>query len=219
MTQTTAQDDDGLLAAEYVVGLLAADERAAVEARVGRDPAFAAKGDAWEAHLAGLNEEYGTVQPRATVKAAIDRRLFATASRKPRWWGWIGLVAAVLALAVFIGSLAVNDGDGPRLVAQLESTESTYLFSVEISEGGMALDVAINAGSPVADRTFELWLIPADGAPRSLGTFVQADRLQSAAIAQMAVGTVLAVSLEPVGGSPTGTPTGPVLAIGTLNDA
>ena len=208
-----------MLAAEYVVGLLDADERQAVEARMRQDPAFSAQVDAWENYFAGLNDGYGTTQPSAKVKTVIDQRLFPTTRSRPRWWGWAGLAAAVLAVAVILGTLSINDGDGLRMVAQLESSESVYRFAVEIDDRGNDLDIALTAGPAITDRTFELWLIPEDGAPQSLGTFAQAGRLQATAIAQMQTGAVLAVSLEPPGGSPTGAPTGPVLAVGTLSDA
>jgi anti-sigma-K factor RskA len=66
----------------------------------------------------------------------------------------------------------------------------------------------------------ELWLIPADGVPRSLGVIglggTQRVTLAPTLLELVADGAVLAVSLEPVGGSPTGAPTGPVIATGRL---
>ena len=69
-------------------------------------------------------------------------------------------------------------------------------------------------------RVPELWLIPADGKPRPLG-LLRADRTVTIAIPpefarQTASNAVLAVSLEPPGGSPTGQPTGPVIGTGKL---
>jgi len=220
MTQkSTPKDEDGVLAAEYVVGLLSSPERAAVQDRLRNDPGFADQVEAWEAYFAGLNEDYGSMQPSPQVKAAIDHRLFATASKPSRWWIWSGLIAAVLVAAVFIGSLSLNVGTVPTLVAQLESTESPYRFAVTLDDAGAEVEIALTAGERVAERTFELWLIPQGGAPRSLGTFMQAGQLPPLKDAQLGAGAVLAVSLEPLGGSPTGAPTGPVLAVGTLNDA
>ncbi|MFL4470143.1 anti-sigma factor domain-containing protein [Tateyamaria armeniaca] len=215
--QTTRDDDDEALAAEYVVGLLPGPERSAVENRLRRDRGFAARVAAWEEYFAGLNADYGTLQPSRQVKAAIDGRLFPRARRNGAWWRAAGLVSAVLAVAVMIGSFTLFDS-GKRLIAQLESSESNYRFAVEVEAGGGSVDIALASGAVVEDRTFELWLIPPDGVPRSLGTFTQAGRLQASGALQMQDGSVLAVSLEPVGGSPTGAPTGPVLALGTLSD-
>jgi anti-sigma-K factor RskA len=65
-----------------------------------------------------------------------------------------------------------------------------------------------------------LWLIPPDGRPRAVGllradqTVVLAMPPELAALAKN--NAVLAVSLEPPGGSTTGLPTGPVIATGKL---
>ncbi len=220
MTQRpTPNDDDGVLAAEYVVGLLSGPERAAVKDRLRTDQGFTAQVDTWENYFAGLNEDYGSMQPSPQVKAVIDQRLFATAKTQSRWWIWSGLVAAVLMVAIVIGSLSLGVGNAPSLVAQLESTESPYRFVVSMDDADAEVEIALTAGERVAERTFELWLIPDGGTPRSLGTFMQAGQLSPLENAQLRAGAVLAVSLEPLGGSPTGAPTGPVLAVGTLNDA
>ena len=78
--------------------------------------------------------------------------------------------------------------------------------------------VAITAPAP--DQSLELWAIPADGKPISLGVIpagskgkVELSEAQKALIGQP---IALAVSLEPKGGSPTGQPTGPVLYQGAL---
>jgi anti-sigma-K factor RskA len=66
----------------------------------------------------------------------------------------------------------------------------------------------------------ELWLIPPGDKPHSLGLI---DRNRPVTIkvpqdlmSQVSKEAVLAVSLEPPGGSPTGAPTGPVIANGKL---
>jgi anti-sigma-K factor RskA len=67
----------------------------------------------------------------------------------------------------------------------------------------------------------ELWVIPADGKPRSLG--VVPDKVAAAMTvrpehrAMLAEGVTLALSLEPEGGSPTGQPTGPVVMTGVMS--
>jgi anti-sigma-K factor RskA len=68
------------------------------------------------------------------------------------------------------------------------------------------------------DRDLELWALPEGAKPRSLGVIGAGDRpqLKLAANADTDLGNIpmLAVSLEPKGGSPTGGPTGPVLYTG-----
>ena len=73
-----------------------------------------------------------------------------------------------------------------------------------------------------ADKSFELWILPPDkSAPVSLGLLPQHGNQQlvvSAKTAALLQQSGLAVSLEPVGGSPTGQPTGAVLYQGKLTE-
>jgi anti-sigma-K factor RskA len=71
-----------------------------------------------------------------------------------------------------------------------------------------------------AGHDHELWVIPAGGTPRSLGlvTTGRSRKLTIPPALLQSIGTdsTLAVSVEPEGGSPTGQPTGPVIATGQL---
>ena len=66
----------------------------------------------------------------------------------------------------------------------------------------------------------ELWLLPADRPPVSLGLLEPAGDnrrpLTPEVERMLQAGAMLAVSLEPPGGSPTGQPTGPVVSTGKL---
>ena len=69
-------------------------------------------------------------------------------------------------------------------------------------------------------RSLELWAIPVEGKPVSLG-LIPRDGDGRITLSQtqqqlIRIPVVLAVSLEPQGGSPTGQPTGPVLYQGPL---
>jgi anti-sigma-K factor RskA len=69
-------------------------------------------------------------------------------------------------------------------------------------------------------RVPELWLIPPGRAPRSLG-LVSIDKAHTVEVpadlrAALAAGSVLAITLEPPGGSPHGAPTGPIIAKGSV---
>jgi anti-sigma-K factor RskA len=73
-----------------------------------------------------------------------------------------------------------------------------------------------------ANRVLELWAVPPQGAPRSLGlisaqgvTVLQRERLPPSLL-DAGKTAALAVSVEPPGGSPTGAPTGPVVYAGKL---
>jgi anti-sigma-K factor RskA len=73
---------------------------------------------------------------------------------------------------------------------------------------------------PEDRRVPELWIIPADGKPRSLG-LMPAGGPSSMPVApghkpHLHQGATFAISREPPGGSPTGAPTGPVIASGKI---
>ena len=74
-----------------------------------------------------------------------------------------------------------------------------------------------------AGKALELWILPAEGNPVSLGLLPasgeQRRELSAAQRAALAGAKQLAVSLEPAGGSPTGLPTGPVLHVAPLSPA
>ncbi len=60
-------EDHIVLAAEYALGTLDADERAQVETMMSVDRDFAAMVEAWESRLGALNQMVGSVEPRPEV--------------------------------------------------------------------------------------------------------------------------------------------------------
>ena len=66
-----------------------------------------------------------------------------------------------------------------------------------------------------ADKSYELWSIAPNEAPKSLGVVEQASLSRDLPV-DPAGDLTLAISLEPKGGSPTGAPTGPVVFTGAL---
>jgi anti-sigma-K factor RskA len=227
---------DDLVAAEYVLGVLPAEERQAATGRVETDMEFARLVDAWEVRLSPLAAGYPDVTPPAGAKAAIDRRLFtspaaptADAARgHAGLWSslafWRGLAAvAVAALAIAIAIPYVNPPAGQpgiRLVASLagEGTDVRYLAVYDAAHHEVGLSHV--AGERAAGKDFELWMIEGKNAPVSMGVIPSGPtvhiELTPALQQKLAQGAVLAISVEPAGGSPTGQPTGPVVATGDL---
>ncbi|MBR0799466.1 anti-sigma factor [Bradyrhizobium jicamae] len=68
-------EDHIVLAAEYALGTLEADERMQVEAMMAVDPEFAAIVQAWEFRLGSLNQMVGSVEPRPIVWENIKTAL------------------------------------------------------------------------------------------------------------------------------------------------
>mgnify|MGYP000616225702 CR=1 FL=1 len=68
------------------------------------------------------------------------------------------------------------------------------------------------------DQDYELWLIEADGTPQSIAVIADSDSqtvlISPAFREKIDADDIFAVSIEPLGGSPTGDVTGPVIADG-----
>lgn len=238
MSLTDAISDDfggdDLLAAEYVVGTLPAAERADVSARIDRDQGFARLVNDWVRRLSPLDAAYPEIAAPASVKAAIDRRLFASTAQAqtPSTGGlwsslafWRGLAAASLAaLVITVGAnilrQPVAPTPQPQLVASLAADGSAVHFLAVYNPATGTVGLSHVAGDRGADRDFELWMIEGQNAPVSMGVIPVGTTahltVSEASKAKLAAGAVLAISLEPTGGSPTGQPTGPVVAAGPL---
>lgn len=207
-------DEDDALAAEYVLGVLALPERLAAETRIKTDTAFAARVTAWEARLEGLNAGYDDA-PAPDLLPRIEARLFpAPAKAKRSVFGW--LMGALTAAGIVIGAVLFLAPSPPApIIATLGAADASLRFEARFD--GAAITVTRVAGTPAPQgQVQEVWIIAPDAAPVSLG-LLKADSL-TVAYPEAPAGWTLAVSLEPAGGSPTGAPTGPVLAAGTITD-
>jgi anti-sigma-K factor RskA len=212
----TPMEEADMLAAEFVMGTLPLQERAAAEARIKSDPAFAAMVSAWETHFADLNDAYVEV-PAPDVMPRVEARLFPQAAKaRASWIGWLSgaLAAAILAVAAMV-FFAPPPAITAPLIATLGAADGPLTF--EARYDGASLIVARVTG-PAAEpsRVHELWIIAPEAAPVSLGLL--GDDPVSIPYPMPPAGWILAVSLEPTGGSTTGAPTGPVLATGEVTD-
>ena len=225
---------DDLIAAEYVLGVLPAHERQDAARRIDTDPGFARLVDEWEVRLSPLASAYPQVQPHDTVKAAIDRRLFAAGQATVEvgrtgnglWTSlafWRGLAAAVAALVIAV-ALPLAERPAPRpdvqLVASLAAQDSDVKYLALYDPAHHEVGLSHVAGDRAQGKDFELWMIEGKNAPVSMGVVPVGSTVRielSPAVQQkLAQGAVLAISLEQKGGSPTGKPTGPVVAWGDL---
>lgn len=229
-------DDAAIAAGEYALGLLEGEEKAAAEARFAADPAFRGLVEDWELQFAGFLAGSGAVAPPPAVKARLDTVLFgapapAAPAAQPKtsavlaFWRFAALGSAALAaslalaLTLTLSTRAPRPADGVTLVAALAPADAPGALIVRIDASSGEIEVpALESENP--ESVGELWLIPASGQPASLGVFALGAparvALGAAAAAQIAAGLTLAISLEPPGGSPTGAPTGPVVAIGSI---
>ncbi len=224
-----SEEEDATLAAEYVLGVLELKEHAACTLRVQRDPKFAERVADWEMRMADLNSGFAQVPAPDAVKTALDRRMFPTPEKNQQvsiwdrlgFWRFVSgaAIAAFAVLAFVIVQTPRTFPPGDTLVASLAGVGGKQKFIAIYETGAGIVRVSLLSDSAPADRDFELWLIKGENAPVSLGVFGGGDgpprSLHQALKTEFTDGVTLAVSLEPKGGSTTGSPTGPVIAAGT----
>lgn len=231
MTDTSPpdRDEDDLLAAEYVLRLLTPSEMRAFEARLSVEQPLQEAVAAWTEHLAGMNAEFSEDTPRAAVKDALMARLFGPPSPRPSIWQrlglWQGLSFALLVLAGFFAWQLVQTGApqtrGPLFVSEITAEDQSLRILTVYDSAAGELQLNRTDGQAATGRALELWAIADGNAPVSLGVLPDAPATSiplpeefRADVAEL----TFAISDEPPGGSPTGAPTGPVLAIGIVTE-
>ena len=240
---TTAHDgNDNLRYAEYVLGVLDADSRAAVAQEVQTTDEAAAAVALWQRRLMPLTDDIESVLPAPYVWARIhdDLQLDTPArivQRKGLWnnlalWHWVGIGASAVAVALVAVIVTPNHEAAP--VVASASSSAGYMVSTIQQDNGvtgwtatMDLDharIVVVPGAPAAladGHAPELWLIPEGGKPISVGMITRdaptTITLDPSLLAKLGPTAALAVSVEPIGGSPTGQPTGAVIAKGAIS--
>jgi anti-sigma-K factor RskA len=217
--------DDATLAGEYVLGLLPETERRAVERRMASDLPFAALVDGWANRLQPLADAVPAVAPPARVWSAVGAATGGARAGESFWqslafWRWTTVISSAAAVAGFlvVVSLSQELRQG-AFVASLQAPTQGPTFLARLDAAGR-LVILPQAMQASAATVPELWVIPPDGRPRSLGVIAPAReseiRVPQPLAPFLVAEATLAVSLEPQGGSPTGQPTGPVIATGKL---
>ena len=214
------------LSAEYVLGTLKGGARRRFEGWLHQDADLRNITAEWRQRLTPMAEFAGQVTPPASVWRGIERRLGLKKSAVAGWkfwlnenlafWRSLGMVSTGLAAMLMVLVLTNRPADAPTIsyVATLTDDKAQTAMLVTADRAHRALDVRVIGGAPVAaDKSLHLWAVPKSGNPRSLG--VLADNRGRFTLADNAVSAdvvVLAVTLEPKGGSPDPNgPTGPIL--------
>jgi anti-sigma-K factor RskA len=215
-----SQDRD-LLAAEYVLGTLEGEEAREAARLLDSDAAFAASVRQWEARLAPLASGVAPVAPPEEVWARIAASTGAASGEvvplafRRRLRVWQGGAALALAVAASLAAFIVLRPVPAARVAVLAPISGGVPVLLATEQAGGVLVIQPSGAIAVpSDRDLELWaLAKGETRPRSLGVLPASGRRLVAALAP---DTQLLVSLEPLGGSPTGQPTGPVVYGGTI---
>lgn len=231
------------LAAEYVLGTLRGRARLRFQTWMREDAALRVRVHEWEARLAPMSEAIAPVQPPARVWRGIRERIGNRAPQDSvGWWSSLafwrnwGLVVSGFAAALVV-TLGVNpawigvirEGEvaklmQPSYVAVLHATgsnEEQLMFMAYAARKSDQLWVKrVGLQKEAESHSYELWgLSGKEGEPpKSLGVIPTTDKgtMQLVAVADQSLAKfpALAISVEPTGGSKTGVPTGPVIAVG-----
>jgi anti-sigma-K factor RskA len=215
------------LAAEYMLGTMPVLARRRFERLLASDAELRRAVEDWNARFdpIDLDDLGGTEEePPARVWRAVEQRLALPqeASPRPGWlsslafWRGAALAGAALAGASLAAAavlyVAARPGPAPPDVVAILSDDKgdpAWIALGRTRDGDV--DVApIRSVAIDAAHAFELWAIK-DGKPHPLGLLApRPGRPLTVQASLMPADGVLAISLEPSGGSPTGLPTGPV---------
>ena len=213
------------LAAEYVLGTLRGRARRRFEGLMHNDAALRRTTREWNERLGAMAEFAPPVVPDKQVWRAIEDRL-GLRPAAPGWqfwrhgslalWRTLGVASSALAALLVVTVLQQRpDTVGMSDIASLtdEQARPALVVTADRARGLMTVKV-VNNVPLTAQQVLQLWAVPRDGKPRSLGV-LGANRALTLPLPANALGAdvaVLAVSLEPKGGSPNPDgPSGPIL--------
>jgi anti-sigma-K factor RskA len=224
------------LAAEYALGTLRGGARERFRRWMREDAALSRSVYEWQERLSPMTESVAPVAPPGRVWKEIEARLGPAkkdgafrlswrasslwTSSLPRALGLVasGAVAAALFMTLLLPALQKPAGTSSYVAVLSDPRTQKPVLFVSAGRKGSRLRVkTLDPAIHVADASLELWALPKGGKPKSLGVLSGANevlRLASSADQSLSDVPMLAVSLEPRGGSATGLPTGPVLYSG-----
>ena len=217
------------LAAEYALGTLKGRARRRFEGWMHNDGALRRAVAEWQDRLMPMADFSTPRAPRRRVWRAIEGRL--DLQRPVKFWQFwrteslsfwraLGCASSVLALLLLaVTSSRIFDVPSINYVASLTDDRSQPALLLTADSRHHVLDVRVLTTVAVPnDKTLQLWAVPMKGVPRSLGILAGLNG-GKLALPASAIGddvALLAVSLEPKGGSPNPNgPTGPILYKGT----
>ncbi|GIZ50901.1 anti-sigma factor [Noviherbaspirillum aridicola] len=222
-----------MLASEYALGTLRGGARRRFERWLAEDAALRAAVARWQNRLQPMAELLPPARPSPEVWQALESRLGlqprpgaaqAPAARRGFWlglredlafWRGLGMVSTALAtilLSVLLTRLPAPGVESPSYLAMLADDRSQPALVVTGNAARGHLSVKLLAAPPAPDRSLELWALPKEGPPRSLGLVAPGATLPLPKGLSPENVPALAVSLEPPGGSPDKqAPSGPVI--------
>ncbi|MGK5028947.1 anti-sigma factor [Janthinobacterium sp. DSP2-3-3] len=211
------------LASEYVLGTLKGGARRRFEGWLHNDADLRNITAEWRQRLEPMAEFAPRVAPPKRVWQRIEQRLhlapqggWSLFRDSLSFWRSLGMASsAIAALLVIVVATRLLDAPQISYVASLTDEKAQTALLLTADSRHSALEVRMVGNAPVpSDKDLELWAVPKSGNPRSLGLLADKGNVKLA-LSQRAIGNdvaLLAVTLEPKGGSPDPNgPTGPVL--------
>lgn len=206
------------LAARYVLGSMRGLARRRFQRLLMDLPPLRDEVAFWEEHLHQLTDVIPIQQPRAEVWQRIQERLGWVQPRSATSSKWSWLLAAMASILLLVNVYMVvtpNSVVSPTMerIAVIQNDKARTLWLVTQREQELTIS-AVGLIHKLVDEDYELWMLPADGtAPISLGLLPQQGEAMLTLTQKVdwALVAALAVSREPLGGSPQAVPTGPVL--------
>jgi len=231
-------DELDIAAAEYVLGTMPAPERGAFAARLAAEPELRAAVAKWQARLTPLDSAVAAEAPRPEVWRGIERAAFGGGAASPalasssnviqlrrRVTFWRAATVAATALAAALAGFVVIDRlslppevEGGRYVAVVDSGGHEPALIAEVDTRTGIIRVRSVAAETPPGKSLELWHVAEGHEPRSLGILnasLNAQTIEDVPSAEPVSG-MIAVTVEPEGGSPSGAPTGPIVYTGRL---
>ncbi|MBL5884363.1 anti-sigma factor [Lelliottia aquatilis] len=203
---------DDALAAEYALGTLRGNARLRFQKRLMHERDLAERVARWETMFSTLDSHLKPVQPPESVwkKIAINLPAQPTVRRNRPYLGW--MAAAGLAAVALVTWYTTREPElTPLVVLNDTQQHGQWVVSADSQRQQLSL-TPLRPAALTPNSSLQLWLIPAGGTPVSLGLLnSQAPTQVKLSHMTLAADAVIAISLEPQGGSPTGQPTGPVL--------
>ncbi|MGB5077453.1 MAG: anti-sigma factor [Sphingorhabdus sp.] len=224
----TLSEDDIALAGEFALGLLDVPTTALAAARISTDGEFGREVEAWRTRFLPMVANFDT-PVRPIVWEAINNALPPSTAQEngssglTLWRTLTGLsvgIAAILGIMLFQRPTPVTTpAPSTQLVAALGSDTGKAALTAryDVNSAKMLITpVSLDTGMLYP----ELWVIPIEGTPHSLGIVSNAGASEISISPQMRGfierGATLAITPEPKGGGPGGKPTGPVIASGKI---
>jgi anti-sigma-K factor RskA len=219
--------------------LLEGDELAEAEALARSDPQFAREAGRCAGRRSPLLEEVAEATPPSGTWERIAARIepispprdannvVVLKRRVTLWRAYAGVATALAASLAWLLVTSAPPVPQPALpqtapmVATMAAPGSPAKLVATWSPAERILVVAAAVAPAAAPgHAHELWMIPAGGRPHAMGMMPREGAMRATLpvelAAQLREGVTLALSVEPEGGSPTGLPTGAVVAAGPL---